>query len=126
MKNFDYFYILFAAVNILVSVLVSALSAHFMTERSFVITQAITMQQLHSLMIIIYIVTGLKKIFEKKLYIFPMLLAFGILFFCLNIYMVYFFQINFFSVLTPLGGSCFILGWVFFIVSIFLNFKKKK
>ncbi|MDC2964551.1 DUF423 domain-containing protein [Gammaproteobacteria bacterium] len=52
---------------------------------------------------------GVRDFFIKTSMVFFVL---GVLFFCGSLYTHFFFHIDFFKVLTPIGGFFFLLGWV--------------
>jgi len=118
LKKFYYFFLLFAVLNILLSIVVSAFVSHTTNESVMAINYAISMQQLHGLAILILFNSKLKLILGKLFLWTNFFFSLGLIFFCINIYVLKLLGVIFFSFLTPLGGVAFLIGWLLFVIPI--------
>ena len=96
----------------------SAFVSHTINESVKAITHAISMQQLHGLAILILFNSKLKLILGKLFLWINFFFSLGLIFFCINIYVLKLLDVKFFSFLTPLGGSAFLIGWLLFVTPI--------
>ena len=99
------------------SVIVGAFGAHSLSDiigdKMDAFKTGVQYHMFHGLSLIL---TGvLSKVFEINLDISGYFFAAGIVFFSGSLYLLSICKYSFLGVITPIGGLCFILGWVFLI-----------
>ena len=106
-----------------ISVLLGAFGAHILKTRlSFddlaVFETAVRYQMFHSLGVLIMGVAGF-YIPHNLIYIPSYFMIFGIIIFSGTLYLLVYFNLRWLGAITPIGGLCLIIGWLFFAYNIY-------
>jgi len=120
--------VLLGALGNALGVILGAFGAHYFkpylgTQDFITYETAIRYFHIHAMALI---VVGLAGLFPKthKLNLAAWFFMGGIFFFCGSLFLLIATKIRFFGALTPLGGLCFILGWITFAWNAGSNFKR--
>jgi uncharacterized membrane protein YgdD (TMEM256/DUF423 family) len=110
------FWIIISAVSGFTAVAIGAFGAHGMreklsTEMLEVYKTGVLYQFIHTIVLLILSLTNFIK--TKFASIFFLM---GIILFSFSLYLYSTSGIQFFAMITPVGGVCFLIGWLFLIV----------
>jgi uncharacterized membrane protein YgdD (TMEM256/DUF423 family) len=104
-----------------ISIIVGAFGAHALESVIFdkmdVFNTGNEYQSFHSLALII--VGSLSKQFKIDLSYVAYLFVAGILLFSGSLYSIAIFKLSYLGIVTPIGGICFIIGWILLLVKLY-------
>lgn len=113
------------AISALASLIFGVLFAHIfqfklLANQKAMFQIALHYQQMYSFLLIVLCLLSItqKKLYKIKTFHFSLLLlTVGFIVFSCSLYALIFTRVSLFAYFAPVGGSCLILGWCFFIVS---------
>ena len=102
--------IIFSILSIAIGAFGAHALANIIAEKSDVFKTAVQYQIFHALGLIL--IGLIAKTFNLDLNIVAYFIICGILLFSGSLYMISIYKISFFGIITPIGGTLFIAGWL--------------
>ncbi len=110
------------AVLVLLAVMAGAFGAHalrgMVTERSLEVFQTgVQYQMIHGLGLILIAILGALDVSRRLLMLAAGFLVAGVVMFSGSLYLLVLMELHWVGPVTPLGGLCFMVGWVLVVIA---------